>query len=259
MTVRPPRRVAGPGPPEGSGPSADTARPRRDLLEAVRAALSSAADPERAARQQRYLKSTMPYYGLTSPQVRATVRPVLDGAAYRIGTRQAWAATVRAMWDEATHREERYVATALARHRFYRPWRDAGSLDLARHLVVTGAWWDHVDEIAIHLVGPVLRAERATVTPILERWADDADLWLRRTAILSQVGAKEDTDTRLLAGVIAANLEGSRFGGEFFIRKAIGWALREYARTDPEWVRDFVGRHGARLSGLSRREASKHL
>lgn len=112
--------------------------------------------------------------------------------------------------------------------------------------MVTGAWWDLVDEIAVHLVGPVLRADRATVSPVLHRWAEDADLWLRRTAILSQLSAKQDTDTDLLAAAILANVAGSRFGDQFFIRKAIGWALRDHAKTDSAWVSDFVDQHGAR-------------
>lgn len=232
---------------------------RSDLIKPVRAALVRAADPERAVGQQRYMKSSMPFYGLTSPQLRTVLRPLLGDPAYQIKTKPGWEATIQALWDEATHREERYAALALARHRAYRSWPDAGSLDLYAHLVVTGAWWDLVDEIAIHLVGPVLRADRATVTLVLHRWSDDADMWLRRTSILAQLGAKHDTDTELLAAVILVNGEGSRFGAQFFIRKAIGWSLREYAKTDPAWVRDFVAQHGAALSGLSRREATKHL
>ena len=72
---------------------------------------------------------------------------------------------MRALWDEATHREERYAALALGRHRLARDWRDPASLDLWRHLVVTGAWWDLVDETASHLVGDVLARHRAAATP----------------------------------------------------------------------------------------------
>lgn len=259
MVVGPARRADAhgwqerPDTPEGDG------FVRRDLLKAVRTALVSAADPDRAVGQQRYMKSAMPYYGLTAPQQRSILRPLLADSAYRIETRQEWEATVSAMWDGATHREERYAALALARHRSSRPWHDTGSLALCEHLVVTGAWWDLVDEIAVHLVGPALRADRAAGSPVMCRWAEAPDLWLRRAVLLSQLGAKRDTDTELLRAAILANVEGSRFGDQFFIRKAIGWALRDYAKTDPAWVRALVDEHGARLSGLSRREASKHL
>jgi hypothetical protein len=91
------------------------------------------------------------------------------------------------------------------------------------------------------------------------RWAHADDLWLRRTAILAQLGAKAQTDTCLLEDCITANLIDSPYGGEFFVRKAIGWALRDYARTDAAWVHGILTRHEARLSPLSLREAGKHL
>lgn len=231
-----------------------------ELVAAVRAVLAAHADPRRAADQQRYMKSAMPYHGLTVPTLRRVLRPVL---AAPLGSSDEWAETVRTLWDEATHREEWYAALALARHRRYAPWRDASRLDLWRHLVVTGAWWDVVDETATHLVAPLLLGEPAAVRPVLRRWADGDDLWLRRTAILANVGAKERTDVALLAEAVEANLEprldGTPFAREFFLRKAIGWALRDYARTDPDWVRAFVATHRDGLSSLSVREATKHL
>jgi 3-methyladenine DNA glycosylase AlkD len=124
---------------------------------------------------------------------------------------------------------------------------------------VTGAWWDLVDAIATRHVGDVLARFRPEVTPLLRTWAQDDDLWLRRTAVLAQLKHKDQTDTELLREVLEANLEGSLHGRDFFIRKALGWALREHARTDPDWVRAFVAAHEDRLSGLTRREALKHL
>lgn len=201
----------------------------------------------------------MPYHGVTAPQLRRLLRPLLDDPAHRLADRPTWQATVLELWDGATHREERYAATALARHRAYRDWQDRRTLGLYRHLVVTGAWWDHVDDIASHLVGPVLRADPRGVSPVLRRWAGTHDLWLRRAAILAQLGAKERTDTVLLEDCLTLNLAGSPFGDEFFIRKAVGWALRDYARTDPDWVRGFLARHRRGLSPLSVREAGRHL
>ena len=90
-------------------------------------------------------------------------------------------------------------------------------------------------------------------------WATGDDLWLRRASIICQLQRKTSTDLELLGHAIDSNLEGSRYGSEFFIRKAIGWALRQYARVDPDWVKAFVETRGSRLSGLSRREALKHL
>ncbi len=139
-------------------PSAD-----RELIELIRTTLAAAADPERAAIQQAYMKSAMPYFGIGSPELKVLLRPLF--AAYRPADRGAWESTIRELWDGATHREERYAAIALARHRVGRAWQDPGMLDLYRHLIVTGAWWDLVDEIASHLVGDVLASHRESGDP----------------------------------------------------------------------------------------------
>ena len=221
-----------------------------ELQRVVRAALAAHADPERAAAQQRYMRSAMPFYGVPLPVVRREVRRVVG----------EWPGlpAIRHLWDEASHREERYAAIAIMRLPVCRPWtRDptTGYLDLLRHLITSAAWWDLVDEIASHRVGDLLRARPDVMAPVLREWSRDPDLWLRRTAIISQLGSKERTDLDLLAYAI----EGSLQDPDFFARKAIGWALRQYARTDPEWVRAFVDTHRNRLSPLSVREALKHL
>jgi len=225
---------------------------------AVRAALGEVGDPARAAQQQAYMKSTLPFVGLGAPALRALLKPLL--VEHRFIDRGSWEAAVVELWDEAAHREEWYAAIALLRHRTYRAWLDADALPLLEHLVRTGAWWDVVDELAAHPVGQVLLDHRSEVTPVVDAWSVDADsLWIRRTAMLSQLRHRELTDTDLLERVLVANLDDTTYGKEFFVRKALGWALREHARTDPTWVRDFVGTHADRLSGLSRREALKHL
>ena len=223
----------------------------RDLVDTIRAELARHADPARAAGQQRYMKSTIPYRGLTSPQLTAVLRPILADPGFRIADRDGWEATIRTLWDEVAYREEWYAAIALARHRTYRPWVDSESMPLWRHLVVTGAWWDVVDDVAIHLVGLLLLEDPKSVAPVLREWATDDDRWLRRTAVIAQVGAKERTDLDLLSHAIEANLDDR----DFFLRKAIGWALRQHAWTDPDWVRAFVSAHDDRVSTLSRREA----
>ena len=135
------------------------------------------------------------------------------------------------------------------------PRAAARSLDLLDELVVTGAWWDLVDDTAIRLVGPLLLAHPDVVAPAMRRWSRDADRWRRRAAVICQIGAKDRVDTALLAEAIEANVADP----DFFLRKGIGWALRQHARVDPGWVRTFVEERGDRLSGLSRREALKHL
>lgn len=227
------------------------------LAQLVRSGIAEAADPEKADRMRSYMKSAMPYRGVQAAPLRTVLRELL--VKHRLPDRDAWESCVRDLWDTAEFREERYAAIALASHRHYLRYQDPASLPLYRHLVVSGAWWDHVDPVATRSVGPILAAHPAEVTPVVRAWAVDDDLWLRRTAVICQLPRKADTDLRLLREVIEPNLAGSRFGREFFVRKAIGWALRQYARTDPDWVRAFVREHEDMLSGLSRREALKNL
>lgn len=229
------------------------------VVDVVREVLARAGDPERAIAQQAYMKSAMPYRGITAPELKRVLRPVLGDARLVPTTRTRWEAAVRALWDDARFREERYAAIALTGHRVARPWQDVDVLGLYRHLVVSGAWWDLVDPVAGSRVGGVLLTHRSAATPVVRGWAEADDLWLRRTALLAQLGHRGDTDTDLLEEVLDANLEDSRFGREFFVRKAVGWALRQYARTDADWVRRYVAGHEDRMAGLSRREALKHL
>jgi 3-methyladenine DNA glycosylase AlkD len=227
-----------------------------DRVQEVRRRIAAVADPERAPAMQAYMRSAMPFRGVPAPLLRRTCRSVFDTSP--LPDRAAWEAAVRTLWDGAEYREERYAALQLAAHRRYRQFLTPSTLDLHRHLVLTGRWWDFVDTVA-HQVGAVLDAYPEETGPVVSAWAVDGDLWLRRTAILCQLGRKERTDTALLARVLTANLEGSTHGREFFIRKAIGWALREHAKTDAVWVQEYVEAHADRLSGLSRREALKHV
>jgi 3-methyladenine DNA glycosylase AlkD len=227
--------------------------PDQTLIDDMRRSLAAVADPSKAPGMQAYMKSSMPYYGVPSPAARRVFARVL--ADHPIGDRESWLATGRAMWHGATHREERYAVLALAGHRLYRDFQDPQTLDLYRELIVTGAWWDIVDDVASHKVGPILAAHHDDVQPVIQSWSTDPDLWLRRASIICQLGAKGTTDLDLLTACIEPNLAAR----EFFIRKAIGWALRQYAWTDAVWVQDYVRRNRDTLSPLSRREALKNV
>lgn len=227
-----------------------------DLVDAVRRELEARADPVRAPRMQRYMKSAMPYYGVRMPEVRLLTRALC--ATHPLPDRASWEATALALFDEATHREERYTALMLLAHRRYAGFLTGAALPVLEHIIVVGAWWDIVDD-ASHRVGTVLLADRPAAEPVIRSWVTSRDRWLRRAAIICQLSHRERTDVVLLADAITAALG----EGEFFLRKGIGWALREYAKTDREWVRRFVSDHGegsqAPLSPLSRREALKNL
>jgi 3-methyladenine DNA glycosylase AlkD len=150
--------------------------------------------------------------------------------------------------------EEWYAAISIAKHRPYREWREhPDSLTLYEHMVRAGAWWDVCDPIAADLVGAVLAANRLEVTPTMREWSRDPHLWIRRVSILSQLTFKSETDRALLADCIEPSMDDR----DFFARKGIGWALREFSKSDPEWVAQFVASHEDRLSGLSRREAMR--
>lgn len=227
-----------------------TAPANHDLVQAVRAALEAGADPDRAAGQQRYMKSAMPYYGLTSPELKAALGPLLRDPGFAMGSRDEWAATVEALWDGATHREQWYAAIALARHRPYRAWVDSDAMPLWERLIRDGAWWDVVDDIATHLVRDTLLAAPSVEGLRMRDWSGSDSLWVRRASIICQVGARGRLDQELLSDTIEPNIDDP----DFFIRKAIGWALRDHSKHDADWVRRFVAEHPD-LSGLSRREA----
>ena len=228
------------------------------LMAQIRADLAAAADPDRAVQQQAYMKSAMPFRGVPMPEVRRITKAALR--AHPLEGQAALIDAVTELWDAAAFREERYAALTVLQVPKHRRWRDLALLPLYEHLVLTGRWWDVVDDLATHAVGELLRAHPDRVAPVIRQWAADDDLWLRRAALVCQVGAKERTDAGLLAAVIEAALAPPEaVSHDFFVRKGVGWALRDYARTDPEWVRLFVDARADDLSPLSVREATKHL
>lgn len=229
-----------------------TVLPVTDLATAVRSGLAALADPEAAGPMQRYMKSAMPFRGVPKPAREGLVRELV--ATRRVPTADEFGEAVRALWDGAEYREERYVALTLTGHRRWAPAQDASWVPLYRHWIVSGAWWDFTDEIAARRIGPLLRADPDALTPVLRAWARDEDRWLRRTAVIAQLGSGPGTDLALLADTVEATLDDP----DFFLRKGIGWALRQHGRVDPGWVRAFVDAHPA-LSPLSRKEALKHL
>jgi len=227
--------------------STKRARARADF---AAAALGAVADPERAVGMAAYLKTDLPCYGVTKPErvpiQRAIVKefPVESRAEYEAGVLELW---------RRPHREEKYLAIALGRA--YPQYITLSSVPLYRQMIVQGAWWDLVDDVAIRLVGHVLYHQRDRMTPRVAAWVGDPDLWLRRTSLIAQIGHKEATDEELLFGACLARMAEA----EFFIRKAIGWALRSYAATNPDAVLSFALAHRDAMSGLSFREATKHL
>jgi len=228
-------------------------RPPHPLTAALRAGLAAAADPARAKGAQAYMKSEMPFRGVPSPVQKRLWRDVF--AAHLLETATDWTRVVLELWRPAAFREERYAAVGLASDRRYLAHRTPAAIPMLEEMIVTGAWWDYVDALASYPLGDVLVSDPRRVSAQMRRWARDPDLWKRRAAILCQLRRKHETDLARLYDCLEPNLPDR----EFFMRKAIGWALRQYAWTDPAEVKRFVKANRARLSPLSVREALKNL
>jgi 3-methyladenine DNA glycosylase AlkD len=223
------------------------------LLVTLRNALQQAADPLKAPAMQAYMKSAMPYHGVPTPLLRQVCKEAF--AEVPFATASHWQTQVLDLWRGARFREERYAALYLAGDRRGRPFQTPSAMKMYDELVVTGAWWDYVDDIASHRIGPILRAYPAPMRRKMLSWSKSNNLWKRRTAIICQLGFKAETDLQLLYACIEPSL-GSR---EFFLQKAIGWALRQYAWIDHAEIKNYVRLNRNRLSGLSCREASKNM
>jgi 3-methyladenine DNA glycosylase AlkD len=223
------------------------------LVRTVRHALAEAADPAKAPQMQAYMKSSMPYRGVSAPALKGLCRDAFK--AHPLSNATEWQRIVLELWRDATFREERYAAVLLTQARAYREFVTFSSRPMLEEMIVTGAWWDFVDTLAGRNLGEILRADPRRMKPLMRRWSRDPDMWKRRSAILCQLGFKRETDLKLLYDCIEPNLSQK----DFFIRKAIGWALRQYAWTDPKEVKRYVKANKERLSPLSVREALKNV
>ncbi|MFE2431758.1 DNA alkylation repair protein [Streptomyces sp. NPDC059373] len=218
------------------------------LLPRLTSAYGGASDPGRAASAAAYMRGAFPFLGIPTPGRRKLSREVLTGVPAP-GEADCRAVALRC-WA-LPEREYTYFAVDYLRRHVSRC--SSGLLPTVRHLVTTNSWWDTVDPLAAHVVGPLVAADDGLVA-VMDDWITDDDLWVARTALLHQLRYKQATDTERLFGYCLRQAAHP----DFFIRKAIGWALREYAYTDPDAVYGFVDSARDRLSPLSVREALKH-
>jgi 3-methyladenine DNA glycosylase AlkD len=220
-----------------------------EILARLATVYEAARDPARAAPMTAYMRDQFPFLGLPSPTQKALTRQVLAGLP-----RPAEAdlrAVAESCW-ELPEREYQYFACGLLRR--HARICSATFLDTARHLITTKPWWDTVDTLAAHLVGTLVSRHPALVST-MDEWIEDQDMWLVRTAILHQLSYKGSTDTERLFRYCTRQAAHP----DFFVRKAIGWALRQYAWTDPAAVRAYVRENESRLAPLSVREALKNV
>ncbi|WP_416983662.1 DNA alkylation repair protein [Streptomyces sp. T028] len=219
------------------------------VLERLTAVYAGAADPGRAAAMRAYMKDVAPFLGLPTPERRALSRTVLAGTPRPA---EADCAAIALRCWALPEREYQYFAVDYLRRHAGRC--SSAFLPVAHRLITTTSWWDTVDLLAAHVVGALVEAD-PRLTATMDDWIADRDLWVARTALLHQLRYKDRTDAdRLFAYCL-------RQSGhpDFFIRKAVGWCLREYAKTDPEAVRDFLARERGRFAPLTVREALKNI
>jgi 3-methyladenine DNA glycosylase AlkD len=217
-------------------------------IDDLRRALTAAAEPSKAPAMAAYMKGHFEYLGVAASARKEAQKPFVTGgkdagsAALLDGADICWS---------QPEREFQYVATDLLA-RWVRSLT-ASDIDRVERLIRTKSWWDTVDALAANVVGPMVAADPSLLAT-MDRWIDD-DLWIARAALLHQLKYRDRTDVDRLFGYVDLRCGDA----DFFIRKAAGWALREYAKTDPDAVRRFVTRRGDRLSGLTRREALKRI
>jgi len=235
--------------------SLDVTREKAQLIDQLR----ELADPARATNEKKYLKSDLNFYGVTVPKLHALVKNWRR--AHADLSVEDIAALAEALWGSDWH-EERSVAVFLLVEAADQLTLD--QLPLIERMIHEVNTWAHLDEIAVHVVGALLAHYPDVMRLYLFKWADDANFWVRRTAILAQNAhfRRNECDFELFEQITSPMLDESKAWSadeRFFIRKAIGWALRELAPRQPELVVGYVQRHRDRMSGLTFREATRKL
>ncbi len=257
------------------------------IVEFVHVRLAALADAENGRGMSAYMKTTQPFYGVQTPargpvfKEMCAVYAPKDGSAYRSGVLALWEAGVHGGEGEGTGwpgppthekdptaarrdskmrapvyggpRELMYAACHYAEQ--FEEHLTTAHLPLFKRLIVEGGWWDIVDWVGGKAVGHIVRTQRGAAAPIMRKWLEDDDLWVRRAAIICQLGHKGETDEAMLFDFCLRRADEE----DFFIRKAIGWSLRQYAWTEPETVKKFLKAHGKKFAALTVREAGKNI
>ena len=207
----------------------------------------AAGNPEYARQMSRYMRDKFPFFGIRAPEVKRILKArrkatSLDDSIEKI---------VHSLWDHP-NREMQFAAIEILKKELHR--QEASFIKVLETLIVTRSWWDTVDALSV-LAGDHLRRHPALQPMVTDQWIRSEDIWLQRAAILHQLKYGPLTDFDRMKQYILRVSDSS----EFFLQKASGWALRQYARHAPRRVRDFVEESRGSLSALTQREAMKHL
>jgi 3-methyladenine DNA glycosylase AlkD len=217
-------------------------------IAAIRKHFEANADPELASWSKKYLRNQYEFFGIKTPLRREIVRQFFRERG--LPGQDKLGRLIRTCW-ELPERDFQYFALAVA-DKFYKKATPEFMEDI-EFMILNKSWWDTVDYIAAVYAGSYFKKYHGRIVPVTGAWMTSRHLWLQRSALLFQLKYKDATDTDMLSDYIQ-RLNGSR---EFFINKAIGWVLREYSKTDPDWVRSFVNSH--QLAPLSVREALRRI
>ena len=208
--------------------------------------LKAVANPDDAGAMKAYMKNKFEFLGVKTPARRKLAKTFFKQQTDSVID---WN-FINEAWNNP-YRELQYASLDYLESR--KKLLIPSDLSHLKKLAQTKSWWDTIDFLD-RLVGSII-ARFPETKEIILAWSCDEDIWLRRLAIDHQLLRKEETDTELLEKILVNNLGKS----EFFINKVIGWALRDYSKTNPDWVRDFIERHQTKMAALSIREGSKYL
>lgn len=217
---------------------------------AVQSQFQTATNPIAAKAMAAYMKNHFPYLGISSPQRAELLKPLLEKE--NLPTHTDLPQICIQLWS-LPEREYAYAALSLLVK--MQKQLTPNDIDWICSLITQRSWWDSVHSIAGGILSTIVVKNPDCLREKFAPHIESDNYWLNRTAIIVQLRCKQQTDTRFLETAILPHLANK----EFFLRKAIGWSLRQYARTNPQWVIDFVNLHNSQLSGLSKREALKHL
>ena len=209
--------------------------------------LEAAKDPEKAGPMEAYMRHQFPFLGIAGPERNSLYKKYFPEAKK---TKIIDWDFVDTCWEKEPREYQYVAANYLKAMQTYLTKDDLPKLE---RLVVTKSWWDTVD-ILDRVVGSLV-ANHPELEEVLLKWSLSDNIWLRRVAIDHQLLRKEKTDVQLMEKILLNNLDQP----EFFINKAIGWALRDYSKINPEWVARFIEKNRKRMAELSIKEASKYL
>lgn len=209
--------------------------------------MADAGNAEDAKAMQAYMKTDQPFYGVKAPERQAIFKQAREHT--KVGTFTDYSRLVLWLWS-GENREEQYLAMDVAE--YYKAFRTKEAFEIYEEMLLEADHWDTVDKIASNLIGGLVKEHRELEEKLRE-WRVSDNMWLRRASLLAHLKHKSETNVPLLEETILMLADEE----EFFIRKAIGWVLREYSKTDPDYVSAFVACNEGKLSALSKKEALK--